>query len=217
MGTRARGIAAMTGIVAAALAATAGSASADEAPPQPSFTAQADLDGNGTPETVTITKSGDNTQDLSATIDGKTVHTSMPGNGFAGDVSPLRVADFNGDGASDLVVKYSVGANTDWFGVWDFDGTGFRQLTTPDGKALTLNEGGGLATRTGYACADVPNRELSSVAAEADDISQDPITYTGSRTTYRVQDGIATPQRTMDLKSVPSADPLVSPNPDTCG
>lgn len=214
MGTRARGFAVTTGIVAAALAATAGSASASE-PPQQSFTAQADLDGNGTLETVTITKSSD-AMDLSATIDGKTVHANVPGDGFAGDVSPLRVADFNGDGAADLVVRYSVGANTDWLGVWDYDGTGFRQLTTPDGKALTLNEGGGLAARTGYACADVPHRELTSVAAEADDISKDPITYTGSRTTYLVRDGIATPQRTMDLKSVPSADPLVSPNPDTC-
>ncbi|QWF78656.1 VCBS repeat-containing protein [Amycolatopsis sp. CA-230715] len=213
MGARVRGIAVLTGVVAAALAATAGSASASE-PPQRA-TAQADLDGNGTLETVTLTKSGD-AMDLSTTVEGKTVHANVPGDGFAGTVSPLRVADFNGDGAADLVVRYSVGANTDWFGVWDFDGTGFRQLTTPDGKALMLNEGGGLAARTGYACADVPSRELTSVAAEADDISANPITYTGSRTTYQVRDGVATPQRTMDLKSVPSADPLVSPNPDTC-
>ncbi|WP_020672121.1 hypothetical protein [Amycolatopsis nigrescens] len=201
---------AATGFAAIGLAAPAAAAE----PPQQAV-AHADLDGDGTPETVTLTMIGDGTQQLTADVGGRQIQATMPGDDFAG-AQPIRVTDLNADGRAELVITKSVGANTLTFDAWDYDGE-FRRLGTPDGQPLDLYEGGGVAARVGYTCEATPaGRALVTLGSEADDVGADPLTYTGARTAYTLQDGVLTPAATVPFTSVAPTDPLVSTDPAAC-
>ncbi|HEV7976148.1 hypothetical protein, partial [Amycolatopsis sp.] len=186
----AKKIAATTGVVVAALAfSTAGVASAA---PQ-SVTAQADLDGNGTLDNISLSLTSPTMSLLEANISGQVVQANLATDEYTG-VQPLRVTDMNADGKAELVVTGSVGANTTSMGVFDFDGHHLRIVSTPDGRGIGLYEGGGISTRSGYTCEPSRRGEvLVSFTALQDDNWGGPVTYSGTRTSYLVRNGVATP------------------------
>lgn len=215
MGTRARKIVAATGILAAGLITMAGTASAE--PHRGTVTAKADLDGNGIKDTVTLRVSGADTQELTATVNGKRYRTTVPGDGFFGKVQPIEVADVNYDGRADLVITEYVGANTNTFGIWDFaTTTGLRQLRTQDGKPFTMYEGGGATSRLGYECLASPDgRSLDTLGALLDEPS-DRGTFTGARQSYLVREGVAVPGTPRPFTSVRDDDPRMNTHPGSC-
>lgn len=176
---------------------------------------RADLNGDGQLETVDVTAYDDTRQLLRTVVDGTTWETLVTYDSYAG-VQPPRVVDLGGDGRDELVVTESVGANTTYFSAWDLGPAGWRQLTTPDRKPLQLVEGGGIAAHAGYTCLDDHDgRELVTVIAEGD-LTADPITYTGKRTSYLVADGVATPVSSSDITNEPREAPALQVDPDLC-
>lgn len=184
--TKTRRAVATTGAIAAAIALfSTGTAAADQPAQQD---ATADLDGDRVQEDVTLYKSTEDTQVLAAIVDGQPESATIPAD-LGDGVEPIRVTDLNGDGRDEMIIAESAGANTVWYSVWHYrDGRGLAGVGTEDGHQLTIFEGGGVAARSGYACGDDAFAVLN---AEADDISADPVTYSGSRTIYELRDGTA--------------------------
>jgi len=207
----AKRIAVTTGAVAAVLAcATPGIASATSE----SVTAQADLDGNGAPDTLTLTESGAETQELVATVGGTTARVTIPMDPYF-HTAPLRVTDVNADGKSEVIVTEYVGANTLTLSSWDFDGVHLRELRTPDGQPFQLYEGGGIRAHSGYDCEQLASgRALVVFNSASDDI--DFATYDGDRTWYRVRDGVATPTTRITFTGAEADNPIRDGDPDTC-
>jgi dipeptidyl aminopeptidase/acylaminoacyl peptidase len=209
----AKKIAATTGIVVAALAfPTAGVASA--APK--TVTAQADLDGNGTLDSLSLSQASSTSQVLEATIGGRVVRATLPSDDFTG-VQPMQVTDMNADGKAEVVVTEYWGANTVTMSAWDFDGRGLRVLSTVDGEPLRLYEGGGISARSGYTCeTSRRGKVLVSFSAVWDDDSRDGVTYSGTRTSYLVRDGVATPSARFSFTGVGQSSAWVNGNPAAC-
>ncbi|WP_143266136.1 MULTISPECIES: hypothetical protein [Amycolatopsis] len=198
-------------VLAAALASAVLASGAASAAPQPQRAA-VDLDGDGTPDLATLTTTGDYTQRLEFTVRGVTTAVDLPG-----APAPMRVTDIDGDGRQEVVVLETAGANTLWYGVWDYDGTGPRTLSTTDGEKLYLYEGGGVTTRLGYECADNSSggRDLITLAALMDD-NTSAMTYSGQRVLYEIHDGTAREVTTYTITSAPQDDPVLRTTPESC-
>lgn len=210
MGKNIRAIAGI-GVIAGALgmlpAATASAAPQQQASP--------DLNDDGRQDLATLEPVGDGSQQLLRFIvDGRTAEAVLPGDSSAG-ARPMRMTDINGDGAQELVVTESVGANTETLAVADLgpDGT-VRTLTTSDGERLELYEGGGIAARSGYECAPAGNaRMLITLGAT----NEGPASaYDGSRIGYEVRDGVATRIDEVPFEGVGQDDPVLQVDPASC-
>lgn len=180
--------------------------------------ATADLNGDGTPDHVVLSAIGDGSTDrLSFTVDGRTSSVTLPGDPEQGP-QPIRVTDMNGDGSREVAINQSVGANTDHFTVWDFDGAGPRELHLAGGGALELPEGGGIAGRFGYECAGnaAGGRDLITLGATAEDPGAQQLAYDGIRVRYSVQNGVATQVNDYRISHAGQQDPVLSVNPHSC-
>lgn len=187
------------------------------AAPDDDVLAHADLNGDGAAETVTIHAAGTAEQKLVTAVDGRQLAVSAPAD-TASTARPARVTDVNGDGVDELLVSELTGANTETFGLWEYvDGT-LRQVVGPHGDLLRLYEGGGIAARSGYTCEKFGSgNQLVVLSAEADDVAQDAVTYTGSWTYYALTDGVATPSgATVSFTSVGGESPLMNPDNGSC-
>jgi len=209
--TNTRRAVAAGGTIAAALALfSTGTASADQPAQQD---AMADLNGDRVAEDVTLYKSTEDTQVLATIINGQPESVTIPAE-LGGGVEPIRVTDLNGDRRDELIVAESAGANTVWYSVWHYrDGRGLTRVATEDGHQLTIFEGGGVAARAGYACGD---DAFAMLAAEADDISTDPVTYSGSRTSYELRDGIASSTGEITFHHATDDQAVMRTNADSC-
>ncbi|UMP01422.1 VCBS repeat-containing protein [Amycolatopsis sp. EV170708-02-1] len=205
----------ITGVVAALSLAAVVPALAS-APTGDPVTTVADLDGDGEIETVSAQLTGAGDQVVSATVHGTftSIHlgadTSVP-------LEAPRVADLNGDGRAELIVTQSVGANTTFFTALHYDGHNLAQVVGNDGKPLSVAEGGGVAAHLGYQCTPFEGgRAFETVAAEADDVGADPLTYSGTRTVYTLRDGALTTLKTIPITSRPVTDPVLSTDTTSC-
>ncbi|GAB3738428.1 hypothetical protein GCM10027598_66740 [Amycolatopsis oliviviridis] len=187
------------------------------APSTDPVTTVADLDGDGELETVTAQLTGDNDQVISATVNGTFTSIHLGADSYAGVQAP-RVTDLNGDGRAELIVTQSVGANTTFFTALHYDGRNLSQVVDNDSKPLSVAEGGGVAAHLGYQCTplDGGGRTFETVAAEADDISADPLTYSGTRTVYTLRDGALTTQNTVSIDHRPVTDPVLGTDAASC-
>lgn len=181
-------------------------------------TSTLDLDGNGTLDSARLAALGDGSQQaLQFTVDGRVTEAVLPGDSYAG-TRPMRVLDVNNDGRQELLVSESVGANTEWFSIWDLGADGApRELTTQDGAPLKLNEGGGVAARLGYECAPAGSdgRVLITLAASNESPTAEP-SYDGRRVAYEVRDGVAAPVDEYPFTGAPQGDPVLVTAPDSC-
>ncbi|WP_243789554.1 VCBS repeat-containing protein [Saccharopolyspora gloriosae] len=177
-----------------------------------------DLDGNGTLDSARLSAVGDGSQQvIQFTVDGRTTEATLTGDAYAG-TRPMRVLDVNNDGRQELLVTESVGANTEWFGIWDLGADGApRELTTQDGAPLKINEGGGVAARLGYECgpAGSDGRVLITLAASNESQAPEPA-YDGKRIAHDVRDGVAAPVDEYPFAGVGQDDPVLDVAPDSC-
>ncbi|MFC3453266.1 FG-GAP repeat domain-containing protein [Amycolatopsis speibonae] len=180
-------------------------------------TTVADLDGDGELETVTAQLTGTGDQVISATVNGTFTSIHL-GADSAVPLEAPRVTDLNGDGRAELIVTQSVGANTTFFTALHFDGRNLSQVVDNDSKPLSIAEGGGVAAHLGYQCTPLEGggRTFETVAAEADDISADPLTYSGTRTVYTLRDGALTTQNTVAIDHRPVTDPALGTDAASC-
>jgi hypothetical protein len=203
----------LTGLAAALGLAGAAPALADE----PIYTA-ADLNGDGTRDTVTSWQKGHSEQVVSATVNGRHTSIHLPVDSQFGVVAP-RVADLNGDGRAELLVATSVGANTTFYSVLHFDGRNLSRVVDADDKPFEVAEGGGIAAHLGYMCmAPGGDRLFVTVTSSADDVSRpdDEITYTGARTIYMLRDGALSVLEQDAFTSRPTSDPVTMVDAASC-
>ncbi|MBP2181767.1 hypothetical protein [Amycolatopsis magusensis] len=173
-----------------------------------SVTVSADLNGDGVADKVSVRVYDSQRQVLNAEVGGTTLGVLLPLDSHIGVVAP-KIVDLSGDGTQDIVVSEVEGANTTTFSAWDLGPAGLRQLTTPDSQPMRLYDGGGLAARNRLTCTDDQGfRELVVVSAEAD-WNTDPIVYHGTRTSYRVADGVATQGQVVPITAQPGDSPLL--------
>lgn len=175
----------------AAIFALATPATAMAAPSPVLMSTRADLNGDGTLDLVTLTPAaGDpGTQILTGAVGAKRYTAAIPMDESFG-VRPLRVGDVDGNGRADIIVTEIVGANTEWFSVWEL-GRRWLPVRDPDGTELQLAEGGGIASIVRYGCEVVGGRrQLFTVMASLED--WDTMIYDGEKVTYVVDDGVAT-------------------------
>ncbi|MFJ8915273.1 VCBS repeat-containing protein [Amycolatopsis sp. NPDC102389] len=180
-------------------------------------TTVADLDGDGEIETVSARLTGANDQVISATVHGTFTSIHLGADSSVPLEAP-RVTDLNGDGRAELIVTQSVGANTTFFTALHYDGRNLAQVVDNDSKPLSVAEGGGVAAHLGYQCTplDGGGRTFETVAAEADDVGADPLTYSGTRTVYTLRDGALTTQKSIPIKSRPVTDPVLGTDAASC-
>ncbi|MCP2166845.1 hypothetical protein [Goodfellowiella coeruleoviolacea] len=204
-------------VTATAVAATAlvllplGSASAD-----PVRTAAADLDGDGRADRVTLSQVDDQTQSLTVVVGDRTATATMQWWAPATGVQPVRVTDLDRNGRQELIVLETVGANTDTFSIWEYTTSGsLRRVTRLNGEPVQLYEGGGVAAHSGYECDD--NLAQQRVLVKLDTLRDDNgVTYSGTRTGYRITGGLARVLWTVPISHVSSDDPVTATDPGTC-
>ncbi|MEV6873191.1 VCBS repeat-containing protein [Amycolatopsis sp. NPDC051128] len=170
----------------------AGAAPALAASPDAPIHTAADLNGDGTRDDVVSWRAIRGDQVVSATVNGQRTSIHLPADARFG-VLPPRVADLNGDGRAELLVATSFGADASTYSVLHFDGRKLSQVVGADHRPFSVAEGGGAAAHLGYMCmAPGGDRLFVTVVSSADDVTRpaDEITYTGTRTTYTLRDGV---------------------------
>ncbi|EWC62156.1 hypothetical protein UO65_2522 [Actinokineospora spheciospongiae] len=204
---------ATAGLIAAGLISLVGAVPALAAP---SVTARADLNGDGTAETITLTTQTDGTEQLlSATVGGQTRTLVLPLSSADG-AQPIRVVDINKDRKAELLVTESTGDGTTTFNIVDLGTGGFRVATTPDGQALRFFEGGGPGARSGYTCKEFfGTREFTILFAVASSSAPNP-DFIGTLASYRFANGVATPSSQIPIFGVKGDNPQLVVNPSAC-
>jgi hypothetical protein len=206
----------LTGLAAAL--GLAGAAPASAAPADEPIRTAADLNGDGTPDTVTSWQTGHGEQVVSATVNGRRTSIHLPVDRRFGVLAP-RVADLNGDGRAELLVATSLGATTSFFSVLHFDGRGLRRVVGAGNRPFEVAEGGGVAAHLGYMCmAPGGDRLFVTVTSSADDVSgpAGEITYTGTRTVYTLRDGALSVLEEDAFASRPTSDPVTMVDAASC-
>jgi hypothetical protein len=213
-----RAIRALSGaaLAAAALLAVPGTAAAQEGAGQVS--ADADVDGNGVADRVTLQERSPGTQLLRVELPGGPLEAEVRGDEGLPVIVPF-VVDVNGDGRDEMVLGISLGANTTTFEVWSVDDGRLHALTTEDGAAWRLYEGGGATAIAAYGCAPgTPGRQMRVVQARLDDAASGDGTprFDGAVVTHVVTGGVAHPAATEPLQDVTRDDPRLRADPATC-
>lgn len=200
-------------MAAAALLFVPGVAAADEQAAV--VNTDADVDGDGRAEPVTLRQLSPGTQLLRIDLPSGYVEDQVRGDEGLPLIVPF-VVDVNADGRDELVVATAVGANTTTFEVWSFDDDRLHAVTTEDGAPWRLFEGGGVSAIGEYGC--TPDRGLRDVQARLDEAASAGGTprYDGTAVTYTVAGGVAYPAETEPLQDVTRDDPRVQADPATC-
>lgn len=201
--SRTRKILAAAGIAAIALPLLPMTATASEP------TVQADVDGDGRPDTVSLRQVSDSTMLLRVGLRDQFVDTEVTGN--ARGQSP-RAVDLNGDGVDEVMVPESVGANTITYTTWHYD-QGLNRVNTTAGEPWRVAEGGGASAVSRYECVSgEAGREVSIVSA-----TQRPSgDYEGERVRYSVHDGVAHWVHEAPVRAADREDPALQADPTTC-
>jgi hypothetical protein len=203
-------------LVASALLAAPGVAAAQGA--SDVVSADADVDGDGAANRVTLQQVAPGTQLLRVGLADEFVDARVSGHEAVPLIVPF-VVDVNGDGRDELVLATSLGANTTTFEVWSLDDGRLHAVTTEDGAPWRLYEGGGVSAIGAYGCVPgTPGRQLRDVQARLDDAASGDGTtrYDGAVVTYAVAGGVAHPAATESLQGVTRDDPRVQVDPATC-
>lgn len=214
--TRRKSVRAMVAVTGAMMgAALLLPASALAATPPDETRIEADMDGDGTYDPVTLQQVTPESMLLRVGLADQYLDATVPGN--ASGLAP-RVVDVDADGRDELLVPESVGANTITFTLWSYEpGAGLRHMADPTGAPWKVSEGGGVSAISDYGCiADHDDQQVILINARLDDDAADPSTYSGTRTAFTVESGTATPTSTVQIESAPREDPLLQVDSATC-
>jgi hypothetical protein len=180
--------------------------------------ADADVDGDGAANRVTLQQVAPGTQLLRVGMPEEFLGARVEGDESLPLIVPF-VVDVNGDGRDEVVLATSLGANTNTFEVWSVDDGRLHAVTTEDGRPWRFHEGGGVSAIGAYGCAPgTPGRRLRTVQARLDDAASGDGTprYDGAVVTHAVAGGVAHPAATEPLQDVTRDDPRVKADPATC-
>jgi hypothetical protein len=207
---------ATAGLAAAALLAAPGLAAAQE--PTEVVSADADVDGDGVPNRVTLQKVAPGTQLLRVGLAEEFIDARVAGDESLPLIVPF-VVDVNGDGRDEMVLATSLGANTNTYEVWSFDDGRLHAVTTEDGAPWRFHEGGGASAIAAYGCVPgTPGRQLRTVQLRLDEAASGAGTdrFDGDAVTHVVAGGVAHPAATEPLQDVTRDDPRLHADPATC-
>lgn len=174
---------------------------------------QADVDGDARPDRVRLHALSDEDMLLRVALRGGYVSTEVEGKARG---QALRSVDVNGDGTHEVMVPKSVGANTTTYTVWRLADDGLEKLETESGDTWEIARGGGATAVSTFGCPTVvPERALVTVnAVEVPD--GDSFAFKGSRTTYRVSDGVAHVVTDEPVYAHDRNDPQLQADPMSC-
>lgn len=173
-----------------------------------------DLDGDGSLDAAGLDPAGPERQRLRFTADGETTEALLPTDEDTG-VQPLKVVNLDGDGAQEVLVTTSLGANTTTYLRVDLaPDHEVRTMTWQDGKPAELYEGGGASAVSGYECRDSGGQRRLITVDGTDDTGN--MVYNGERATFRVQDGVAVKEHAQPFSGAPENDPVLQAAPATC-
>jgi hypothetical protein len=216
---RALRAAARAGLTATALALAQAPAGAQG--PTDQVSAEADVDGDGVANRVTLQEVSPGTQLLRVGMREEFLDARVSVDDALPVIVPFPV-DVNGDGRDELVLGLSLGANTTTFEVWSVDDGLLHAVTTDDGAPWRLHEGGGASAIAGYGCASprpgASGRQLHVVQAHLDDAASGDGTprYDGAVVAFDVAGGVARPTGAVPLQDVTRDDPRTQADPATC-
>ncbi|OLR89779.1 hypothetical protein [Actinokineospora bangkokensis] len=205
--------AALTTATAGALALAATPALA-----APAADVQADLNGDGTADQVSVAAQSEGTeQKITAVVGGQTYELVIPLSTPDGGVVAPRAVDVNKDRKAELVVTESVGPDTDTLELVDLGPDGLRLLKTPDGNELRFFEGGGTTARAGYTCKDdfFAGRTFTILFAIAQDDSANP-DFIGALASYTSAGGTITPTNQIPIFGVKGDNSQLVVDPTAC-
>lgn len=206
--------------VAIVLAMTTSAAFAPaSAAPRQDPSVQADVDGDGHPNTVTVREDSPGKQMLTVDdVDGTDVQAAFP----VQDATPLqqpRAVDIDGDGKAEVMVAHAVGANTVRFNIWKYDpDRGLVPMKTKQGEPFDFSEGSGVTALSGYSCVPNPPRAREFVTIDAELVSPPgrPAAYSGVRIDYAIDGDTLTPIFRKAIDDEPRIHSLLVTNPVSC-
>lgn len=207
----------VTAAVVLALAATGVFAPASAAP-RGDRSIQADVDGDGHPDEVTVQDAAPGAQRLSVDVDGESEDATFSVQG-ATPAQPPRALDIDGDHKAELLVAHSVGANTVTFNIWKYDPErGLVMMKTPQGNPFEVSEGGGVSAVSGYSCAPNPPRtkEFVTLNVELTSSPGQSSLYSGHRINYAVDGDALRPIFDKSINGEPRIHSLLITNPSSC-
>ena len=184
-------------------------------------TTQADVDGDGRLDGVTLREVSADSQTLTFGLADEQVQITIAGDARYPLQTP-RPVDVNSDGSHEVTVPEFIGANTITSNIWRYDvqrGKIFP-VSNPDGSRLKVYEGGGASARSGYNCFDYPDtgaRDLETLEARMVGTSDGSPLFNGVRTRYHVVYGIATQVKRVEYEAIAGTDPRLDSDPRSCG
>ncbi|WP_253826405.1 hypothetical protein [Prauserella aidingensis] len=189
-------------------AAAGTSAAADSA------SVQADIDGDGGPELITVRERGDHRVVSARFADHSYVESAFPSDTAGRLHLDPRVADLGRDGTQELVVTTATGANTLTFAAFTYvPGQGLVRVTDAGGEPFTFHDGGGATALASYACHEpgAGDATFTTVRAQRTDEGLD-----GVRTRYAVHGDTVVPRGQTVFHDVADDAPVVQADPDSC-
>ena len=181
-------------------------------PPAEQETVYADVDGDGSTEPVTVRKGDDATQVISFALPQGTVETTAPANYSV--LRTPRVTDVNRDGAAEVAVIVTAGANTDHFQLFKYDPAAGVVAVESGAEPFTFYEGGGASARLGYQCED-PGKGpmLRTVRAQYDSSTAK---FDGTTSWFIFTGNSASEWTKAPFQDLPADDPALNLDPGTC-
>lgn len=174
-------------VSAPAAAATPATADTEGDAPAPSASVQADINGDGGPELVTLRESGAEHVVSARFADHSYVESAFPADSSGRFLLEPRVADLNRDGTAEIIAATEAGANTVTFTAFTYvPEQGLVRISDAEGAAFDFHDGGGATARVSYGCygPDDDGATFRIVKAQRSDVDG---SYHGVRTTYALQ------------------------------
>ncbi|GAA1201102.1 hypothetical protein GCM10009675_17000 [Prauserella alba] len=204
----------MAALLGGVLAVPAAAAAEVDGDLPDSASVQADIDGDGGPELITVReRAGDRV------VSARFADHSYVESPFAADTAGRlhldpRVADLGRDGAADLLVTTATGANTLTFAAFTYiPEQGLVRVTGTDGVPLTFHDGGGATSLASYACHEPGDdgATFTTVRAERTDGG-----LYGVRTRYEVERDTVVPRGQTEFHGVAEDAPVAQADPASC-
>lgn len=204
----------MAVLLGAALVAPGVSAAGRGSEAPDSTSVQADINGDGGPELITVRERGDDRVLSARFADHSYVESTFPAEGAGRIHTDPRVADLGRDGTEELVVTTAAGANTVTLAAFSYvPGEGLVRVAGADGEPFTFYDGGGATSLTSYACHEPADdgATFTTVRAERTEAGLD-----GVRTRYAVERGEVVARGQTEFHGAAEDAPVVQADPASC-